>query len=733
MQPDVPQSAQIASEPIRIRRPRLLAFSVIVATIAVATIGMGFWWRTNPPPTGNAFTADEAPLDDGAVTAVENPGYVGMEACAACHADRVAEFRGTNHERTFRVPKPEDMPRGFLPGQGTYLTGEPGLRFEMTREDDSFFMTAIHKKPGGQEQTKSRIDFVLGAGGKADEVYLAWHGDTLWELPMAWMFTLDRWGASHYSPHGSGDFSRESTVRCLECHNTWFEHIPGTLNRYNHEHGFLAGVTCERCHGPGREHVAYHASHPEDDAARKIVQPALLSRERQIEVCTQCHSNFIKHRTRALAYRPGEPLAASYRSVRSKHTEDDHVANQIQYLRESKCFRNSEMTCTTCHNPHRAEQPARSGIESCLACHSQDDCGERPKLPAAVQDNCVACHMPRYIKINVNFMTEDDDYVPPIRRSEHRIEIHPRATQEVLLEWYRGQSDEESGKAATRIAKSLSDEWLAESELCRRDYRFLGAIAAIREAFRIAPAPETRAKLRAAVATLHRIETDYDEAASRLESHDYAGAIELLEGILKLKPNHAKSHGRLGTAYAATGRRDLAVEHLQAVAECDPDDAYGLSMQGWLAFLEDRPRDAAEFYRLADEIEPFSAQINYHWGLSLMKLGSWEEAGQRFTNALDADPNHAGACQGLAHVLRQRGETAEALEYSQRAARLSRYQNSDILLTLADIYADAGQFAAAEKTAAQALESAQKQGSQSVETVRRHIAEIRAQAKRAKK
>src|SRR5262249_40731935 len=109
MEPDVPQSAQTAPARVPANHSKLLTVSVVLGT-AVAAIGMGFWWSKNTPPTGSSLTVDEATLDDAAATAVENPGYVGMEACAACHAERVAEFRRTNHERTFRVAKPEDMP-----------------------------------------------------------------------------------------------------------------------------------------------------------------------------------------------------------------------------------------------------------------------------------------------------------------------------------------------------------------------------------------------------------------------------------------------------------------------------------------------------------------------------------------------------------------------------------------------------------------------------------------------
>jgi len=56
--------------------------------------------------------------------------------------------------------------------------------------------------------------------------------------------------------------------------------------------------------------------------------------------------------------------------------------------------------------------------------------------------------MPPYVKMNVVFITENDPYLPPMLRYEHRIAVHPAARDTVLLDWYRTQSDEESRRHA---------------------------------------------------------------------------------------------------------------------------------------------------------------------------------------------------------------------------------------------------------------------------------------------
>jgi tetratricopeptide (TPR) repeat protein len=231
------------------------------------------------------------------------------------------------------------------------------------------------------------------------------------------------------------------------------------------------------------------------------------------------------------------------------------------------------------------------------------------------------------------------------------------------------------------------------------------------------------------VAIQARLDADLNEALHDIDERRFPSAIGTLEKLLRIKPDLAVAHGKLGTAYAATGQSKLAVKHLRAVAQHDPDDPYGLMMLGWLAYLQGNAEEALELYRRADEIEPFNAKTHYHWGLALVKLGRWAEAGSAFRQVLVIDPNHAGACQGLGHALRQQGEPAKALRFAQRAARLSNEENADVLISLAETYADLARFAEAEDTAIKALDAAQTSNPQLVPHIRQRLAAIRARGK----
>jgi hypothetical protein len=127
----------------------------------------------------------------------------------------------------------------------------------------------------------------------------------------------------------------------------------------------------------------------------QIVNPAGLSRERQVEVCAQCHGGIGEPVGPAFSYVPGQPLENYIRLQRpDANAAVDVHGNQVALTQRSRCYQNSQMTCTTCHEVHAPERAAASYSDKCLQCHKDSDCGEFAKLDVRIRENCVACHMP---------------------------------------------------------------------------------------------------------------------------------------------------------------------------------------------------------------------------------------------------------------------------------------------------------------------------------------------------
>src|SRR5262249_42424329 len=135
-------------------RPRLRRRSLGALVAAVAIAGAALWLKDRSQPShrpGRAAMELDESFDEEALPG--NPGYVGWDACAACHAARVSQFQATNHFRACRVPRAGDMPAGFARGGGTFTTRHPPLRFERRDGGDTIFQTTIHCRASEAHRT----------------------------------------------------------------------------------------------------------------------------------------------------------------------------------------------------------------------------------------------------------------------------------------------------------------------------------------------------------------------------------------------------------------------------------------------------------------------------------------------------------------------------------------------------------------------------------------------------
>jgi hypothetical protein len=323
-------------------------------------------------------------------------GYVGDETCGSCHGDKVKTFSRTAHHLTSRQGGGDSIAGTFGSEANVLKTSNPALIFRMDREGERFFQKAIWGiQPFTTTRTES-IDLVIGSGRKG-QTYLFWKGDRLFQLPVSYWIDLGRWVNSPGYRDGVANFNRPVIPRCLECHASYAETLPGPQpnNRYK-KTSVVLGISCERCHGPGREHVDRHQSGIADASGEAIVNPAKLQRDRNVEVCAQCHAGHGKPVGVPYSYTPGQQLDAFLtRDQPDASAKIDVHGNQVALLQRSRCYQSSaKMTCDTCHNVHDSQRDAAAFSPRCLACHQMENCGMYPKIGAKISSNCIDCHMP---------------------------------------------------------------------------------------------------------------------------------------------------------------------------------------------------------------------------------------------------------------------------------------------------------------------------------------------------
>lgn len=219
-----------------------------------------------------------------------NAGFVGDESCRSCHQDKTISYHQTAHFITSQAPTKDTILGKFKLGSNVLKTADTNLIFEMQATDAGFFQKAVRTvSPTRVGHREERFDIVIGSGRKG-QTYGFWRSNLLCQLPVSYWTEIDEWVNSPGYRDGVAVYERPITPRCLECHATTFTSRAPPTNRYD-KVSIVFGMTCEKCHGPGSEHVAKFrsASPPKPPADTAIINPAKLSRERQIDTCALCH------------------------------------------------------------------------------------------------------------------------------------------------------------------------------------------------------------------------------------------------------------------------------------------------------------------------------------------------------------------------------------------------------------------------------------------------------------
>jgi rubredoxin len=297
----------------------------------------------------------------------------------------------------------------------------------------------------GKIKESHRFDIVLG--GIKGESYLYWKGNGLNQLPISYYTSQHKWLMSpRYAP-GEVDFHRIITMRCLECHAVYIGDQPDKSTGLNGDEQFdkislVYSVDCERCHGPGAQHVNYQTNNPQIKTARYITSYASLPRARKIDLCAICHSGNKSEMIRStFSFLPGDTYA-NFKLPDFYHagTDTSHLdvhGNQVQLLQSSKCFISSKMDCATCHDTHQ-NQRGNTALytQKCLACHSEvthNYCKMANPLNAGlIKTNCIKCHMPAFASKAIVSPNMDKTSNADIFVHTHHIAIYPQETKKIL-------------------------------------------------------------------------------------------------------------------------------------------------------------------------------------------------------------------------------------------------------------------------------------------------------------
>ncbi|MGB6728686.1 MAG: multiheme c-type cytochrome [Terracidiphilus sp.] len=319
--------------------------------------------------------------------------FAGSQACARCHGGIALSQSTTQMALTM-------MPAASSPVLQTH-TGDiyrlGSYRYSVEKTGNSFKL----KISDGTEERTEPLQWAFGSGTIAQS-FEWWQNGQLYESRFNYFSLTHGFDRTPGRLQGS-PVSMEMAVgrrvasfearKCYACHLTALTDTE-PLSRAQ----FFPGITCEGCHGPGREHIASEKS--PDLVETHIVSPADLTPAKSVDFCGACH---------------GTPKDVALMGMMGEIT----VRFPAYRLERSRCWGSNgdkRLTCFACHNPHRPLEHDPAAYDfACLRCHangaaatSEPGTAVQHSCPVA-KSRCTSCHMPRYTAGEIHYEFTDHD------------------------------------------------------------------------------------------------------------------------------------------------------------------------------------------------------------------------------------------------------------------------------------------------------------------------------------
>jgi tetratricopeptide (TPR) repeat protein len=680
--------------------------------VLIATAILGFLIRHRLPLAGNQrASVDESKSD-----------YVDPAVCATCHGDVAATFRKTGMGRSFYRPTAQNTVEDYT-HNNTLDHKASGFTYTMAQHDGKFFQQRHTTDFDGKETNivEEQVDYVIGSGNHARTYLHRTPEGKLTELPVSWYTEHSgSWGMSPgYDQPDQADIGRTIPPECMFCHNG-FPRIDQDAARVQTDNGTFPanlpeGIDCQRCHGPGRGHVAAaSASKPDARLIRSsIVNPGELPRDRQLEVCMQCHletsSSNMPNQIRAydrgvFSYRPGQPLGdyALYFD-RAKPTTDDtfEVAHQAYRLRKSKCFLNSNMTCLTCHDPHdvqHGKQATAAYLAVCQSCHQA--VVHRAALPAG--SDCLSCHMPKRRTDDVVHVVMTDHFIrrnlPAHDLLAPLVEKSYVDSGSAVVPYYPPDAAKAPGAELTLAVAQVNDRRGDQGLKHLEDVISRQKPSAPEPYFELGKAFLRKDDKPSAVhwlqAALQRRQ-DYRPALleigpALLAVNQDAKALETLQHAIATYPNDDMLLANLGNVYLRMNMLTEARAALDRAIAANPERAEAYNLLGLLALQSSDKGAAEKSFREAIRWNPNLEEAHSNLGILLTGSHQFEEARFHFAKAISLDPKSGEAHHGLGLLFILTNAVPDATAQLRDAARLQP-DSAQIHSDLADVLAAQGQ------------------------------------------
>lgn len=190
-----------------------------------------------------------------------------------------------------------------------------------------------------------------------------------------------------------------------------------------------------------------------------------------------------------------------------------------------------------------------------------------------------------------------------------------------------------------------------------------------------------------------------------LVAKNYAVALVEFREAVRLNPQLAEAHTKLGLAYKESGQLEDAAGSLENALRLDARDFSAAFNLGEVYRLLNRVAQALRAYALAVRISPDDFDARFRLAAAYHESGEHEKALAEYEAAVKLNPKDAHAWSNLGALQDTIGQPYKAITAYRKSLECNQDQPV-VLVNLATVYLNQERFATARKT----LEAAVRQG-----------------------
>lgn len=664
-------------------------------------------------------------LDEYVKPDLAQASFVGSSSCMACHKKEYTSWKGSDHEMAM---KPADSSTILGDFNNAVFTSK-GVISKFYHTEKGYFVNT-QGEDGKKHDYKIRYTFgvrplqqyiVELEKGSYHCLLTAWDSkkNKWFDLQPDLQLKHDEW------LNWTGGAMRWNTM-CADCHSTnLHKNFDPETDSYKTTFSEI-NVSCEACHGPASNHVAFYKDSLDVDNPPELYMKTGMDSEEVVEKCARCHSRraqltkYFDYKGHFLDHYSPELLEYPTYQKDGQINDEDYVYASFM---QSKMY-HSGVSCVNCHDVHSATT-RKQGNALCLSCHAPKYGTTEHHFHEEGSESgmCVNCHMTGKTYMGNDFRRDHSFRIP---RPDQTVKYGtPNACNQCHADKSAEWASETIRKRYGPVrADHFSDYLLAGQEgdlsafeylMDHPEYPEIARATALRYYARQVSSREEMESLRrflndssalvrneAVQAFENFQDTDVssyikdllsdNKRLVRVSSAKYLNSLNIVPAksstfekaqeeyldFLKMNADFSSGQNQIALYNEAQGDIQGAIRAYRKALEID--DHFNAARMN-LAFLlyKQGDADAAEkLYKKVTELEPEFAQSYYMLGLLYNETGQKEKAIDFLGKACGLDSSTSRPCYNYALMLQSKGLYEESIEVLNKA--LSSFPADEQLL-----------------------------------------------------